>query len=159
MTRVFVYPLLWLALLAMWLLLNGASLGQILLGAAIASLACWAVGAVEPPKPRIRRFGSILRLAGLVIADIVRSNIAVFGLVVSGREPRSVFVTIPLELSEPNALAVLACIITATPGSAWVKYDSIAGTVVVHVLDTDDGDAWVATLKRDYEPRLLEIFQ
>lgn len=160
MTRVFAYPLLWLGLLAMWLLLNGSvGLGQLLLGAGVASLGCWAVSALEPPKPRIRRFGVVLRLAGVVVADIVRSNFAVLGLILSGREPRSTFVTIPLELTEPNALAVLSCIITATPGSAWVKYDSRTSTVLVHVLDTTDGDAWVATLKRDYETRLLEIFQ
>lgn len=160
MTRFFAYPLLWLGLLAMWLLLNGsAGLGQLLLGASVASLGCWAVSALEPPKPRIRRFSVVLRLAGVVVADIVRSNFAVLELILRGREPRSAFVSIPLELREPNALAVLSCIITATPGSAWVKYNSRTSTVLVHVLDTSDGDAWVATLKRDYETRLLEIFQ
>lgn len=159
MRRVFAYPLLWLALLAMWLLLNGYGLGQLLLGAAIASLGCWAVGAIEPPKPRIRRFGTILRLAGVVIVDVLRSNIEVLALVLSGREPRSVFVTIPLDLKEPNGLAVLSIIITGTPGSAWVKYDSRASTVLVHVLDTTDSDAWVTMIKRSYEARLLEIFQ
>ena len=42
MTRLFAYPLLWLMLLGMWLLLNGSvDLGQVLLGAAVASFAFW----------------------------------------------------------------------------------------------------------------------
>jgi multicomponent K+:H+ antiporter subunit E len=158
--RLLPYPLLWLVLLGMWLVLNGTvAPGQVVLGAIIATLASWAVRRLEPPKPHLRRIGTIMQLVGLVIADVVNSNIAVIGLVLNGRRPRSAFITIPLELREPNALAILACIITATPGSAWVHYDSTLSEVTVHVLDTDDPAAWNATLKRNYERRLMEIFQ
>ena len=34
--------------------------------------------------------------------------------------------TIPLELRDPGGLAALACIITATPGHAWARYDARA---------------------------------
>ena len=159
MRRLFPYPLLWLALLGMWLLLNSLSLGQLLLGAIVATLACLAVARLDPPKPRLRNIPAILQLFGLVIVDVVLSNIAVIKLIVSGRTPRSVFVTVPLQLKEPNGLAILACIITATPGSAWIHYDSMLSKVTIHVLDTEDEAAWNATLKRNYEQRLLEIFQ
>ncbi|HEY0917732.1 Na+/H+ antiporter subunit E [Devosia sp.] len=160
MTRVFAYPLLWLALLGMWLALSGSlGVGQILLGAGVASLACWAVATVAPPRPRLRRPGSILRLFLLVLADVARSNLQVLALALGRREPRSAFVSIPLTLTEPNGLAVLACIVTATPGSAWIDYRSATGEVLIHVLDTDDPQAWAAELKRTYESLLLEIFQ
>jgi len=159
-TRVFAYPLLWLALLGMWLALSGSlGVGQILLGAGVASLACWAVATVAPPRPRLRRPGSILRLVLLVLADVARSNLQVLALALGRREPRSAFVSIPLTLTEPNGLAVLACIVTATPGSAWIDYRSATGEVLIHVLDTDDPQAWAAELKRTYESLLLEIFQ
>lgn len=160
MRRLLPYPLLWLGLLAMWLLLAGSvSPGQVLVGVIVASLACWAAVALEPPKPKIRRIGVIIQLVGLVIADVLRSNIAVIWLALSRRAPQSSFVTIPLELKEPNGLAVLACIVTATPGSAWIHYDSLHSTVMIHILDTPDDAAWVETLKRHYEQRLMEIFQ
>lgn len=160
MNRFLPYPLLWLALLGMWLGLNGSvAPGQVLLGAVIATVACWSVRQLEPPKPRLRRIGTILQLTAHVISDIVRSNIAVVKLIVTGRAPQSRFVTIPLELREPNGLAILACIVTATPGSAWIEYDSILSQVTIHVLDTADEAAWNAALKRDYEQRLMEIFQ
>jgi len=160
MRRLMPYPLLWLSLVAMWLLLNNSlGLGQVLLGMLVATLACGAVARLEPPKARLRSIGTTIRLAGLVIADVVHSNIAVIGLILSGRTPRSVFVTVPLDLKDPNGLAVLACIITATPGSAWIHYDSMRDSVTIHVLDTEDEAAWIAALKRDYEQRLLEIFQ
>ena len=56
-------------------------------------------------------------------------------------------------------LGVGLFIVTATPGSAWIHHDSKRSTVMIHVLDTDDGDEWSATLKRNYEQRLLEIFR
>jgi multicomponent K+:H+ antiporter subunit E len=154
------YPLLFLSLLAMWVLLNASlSVGQLLLGAVVAGVACRAVVPLEPPKARILRIGTIVQLVGLVVADIVRSNVAVIRLILSGRPPRSAFVTIPLDLKDPNGLAVLACIVTATPGSAWIEHDAALGRVTIHVLDTGDEAAWSAALKHDYERRLLEIFR
>lgn len=160
MKRLMPYPLLWLSLLAMWVALNGSlGLGQVLLGAIVATVACLAVTALEPPKARLRRVGTIIQLIGLVVGDVVRSNIAVIALILSRRPPRSVFVTIPLELKDPNGLAVLSCIVTATPGSAWIHYDSMLSRVTIHVLDTEDGPVWSAALKSNYEQRLLEIFR
>lgn len=160
MRRVLAHPLLWLALFAMWLLLaRSLAPGQMLLAAIVASIGSWAASAVEAPQPRLRRPGLVVKLVGLVLADIVVSNIAVLKLALGRREPRSKFVAIPLELRDPNGLAVLASIITATPGSAWINYNARTDTVLVHVLDTEDGNAWGQALKRTYESLLLEIFR
>ena len=53
----------------------------------------------------------------------------------------------PLELRDPGALAALACIITATPGTSWVRYDRAASVLTMHVLDLVDEDAWVAPVQ------------
>lgn len=160
MRRIFAYPLLWIALFCMWALLSrSVAPGSLLVGAIVASICCWALGAIAVPRPRIRKLGSIARLIGLVLADVFRSNIAVVRLTLGRRKPRSSFVTIPLALRDPNGLAVLACIITATPGSAWISHSLITHSVLLHVLDVDDAEAWGATVKRTYEALLMEIFQ
>lgn len=160
MKRILPYPILFALLLGMWLLLWGSvEPGQILLGVVVAMLACLAAVPLDPPKPRLRRLGAIVKLAGRVAVDVLRSNVEVMILILSRRQPRSAFVRIPLAVTEPNALAILAGIVTATPGSAWVDYDKATGTVIIHVFDTSDGAAWSAVLKRDYESLLLEIFQ
>ncbi|MBN9309287.1 MAG: Na+/H+ antiporter subunit E [Devosia sp.] len=154
------FPLLWLALLAMWLLLNGSvAPAQLLLGVIVATLACWAVTPVAPPTSRIRHLAIVATLAGLLVRDVVRSNIDVLRLILSGRPARSAFVNIPLELTDENGLAVLACIVTATPGSAWIRHDSKRNVVTIHVLDTADKLAWADDFKRTYERRLVEILQ
>ena len=50
-------------------------------------------------------------------------------------------------------------IITATPGTTWVRYDRAAGVVTIHVLDLVDEQAWIRLFKQRYERHLLEIFE
>ncbi|SRR5690554_2953031 len=160
--RILPFPLVTLALILLWLLLQQSwGLGQILLGTAIAIFAGRAFAALDPERPRVRRIGSIVRLVALVTADILRSNIAVTRIVLQGRhhEQTSGFLMVPLTLRDRSALAILACIITATPGSAWLEYDAAHGVVLIHVLDLVDEDAWIDTVKNRYERLLLEIFE
>jgi len=160
MTRLVPFPMVSAGLLVLWLLLNGLSVGHILLGGAVALIGGWAFAALEPPKMRLRRPLTVLRLATFVFADIVRSNVAVARIIL-GLQPRrwtSGFVDIPLQLRDPYALAALACIITSTPGTLWVDFDEASGTLTIHVLDLVDETEWVRTIKGRYERLLLEIF-
>jgi multicomponent K+:H+ antiporter subunit E len=161
MTRVLPFPSLSAGLLVLWLLLNGTfSLGQLLLGAGIGLVGGWAFAALEPPKTHRWRPVVILRLAALVVADIVKSNVAVARIVLGlGRRQRtSGFVSIPLELRDPYGLATLAGIVTSTPGTLWVGFDAASGVLTIHVLDLVDEEQWVRTIKSRYERPLLEIF-
>jgi multicomponent K+:H+ antiporter subunit E len=156
------YPLLSAALLTLWLLLNqSVSAGHLILGGILAVVASWAMAALRPAKPRIRRPGAILRLGGLVLVDILRSNIAVGRIILSSRDPglNAAFMEIPLELRSPQGLAVLACIITSTPGTIWVNYDASKGILLLHVLDLIDETVWIQTIKHRYERLLMEIFE
>ncbi len=160
MTRLMPFPLMSAGLLVLWLLLNQSiSPGHVLLGGAIALVGGWAFARLEPPKTHVRRLDVLCRLAGSVVLDIVRSNIAVARIVL-GLQSRWApgFVEIPLELRNPYGLAALACIITSTPGTVWVDFDPARGTLTIHVLDLDNEAAWVRTIKDRYERPLLEIF-
>ncbi|MGG5886545.1 Na+/H+ antiporter subunit E [Falsiroseomonas sp. HC035] len=164
MTRLLPYPLLWLALVVMWLLLVGSVAPRsILMGSLAAFGACWALVALRPPQARLRRPRAMAQLAWVVLVEIVRSNNAVARIVLRGR-PREVprqsgFVLVPLDLRDPYGLAVLGCIITATPGTVWVEYDSARSTMLLHVLDLIPDDDWVHIIKDRYESRLREIFE
>lgn len=160
MRRVLPYPLMTAALALMWMLLNSFSLGQFLLGTAVAIAASRAMAALQPPKPRLRRWQLIPRLAALVTLDILRSNVAVAGIILRGRRDRvSGFVAIPLELRDRTGLAVLACIVTSTPGTAWIDYAPDSGILLIHVLDLADEKEWRDLIKSRYETPLMEIFE
>ncbi len=160
MTRLLPFPFVTACLLVLWLILNQTlSLGHLLLGGAIAIVAGWVFTALEPPPARIKRAGAMLRLLSLVLADIVRSNIAVGRIILglAGRERVSGFVNIPLDLRHPYGLAALACIITSTPGTLWVSFDPANGILMIHVLDLVDESEWIRTIKGRYERLLLDI--
>lgn len=162
MRRFLPLPLVAAGLLVLWLLLNQAlTWGQIVLGVAAALVGQWVLTALQPPNVRIRRLGAMVRLASLVLFDIIRSNVAVAQIVLGlgnrGRRPG--FVHIPLELRDPYGLAALACIITSTPGTLWVNFDAARGILMIHVLDLIDEGEWIRTIKDRYERRLLEIFE
>jgi multicomponent K+:H+ antiporter subunit E len=162
MSAILPYPLLSLALLLLWLLLNqSVSTGQIILGSVIAVLASWVMAALRPEKPRIRKPDAVLRLVGHVLVDIVRSNIAVGRIIVRSREPgvNAGFLSIPLDMRSQHGLAVLSIIVTSTPGTAWVNYDAAKGTLLLHVLDLVDETVWIQTIKHRYERLLMEIFE
>jgi multicomponent K+:H+ antiporter subunit E len=162
MRRWLPFPLLTAGLLALWLLLTGSvAPGAVVLGGVLALGAGKALTALDPPKSRFRRPRAALRLAMVVLAEIVRSNWAVARIILlpDVRQRRSGFVRIPLDMRTPYGLAALACIITATPGTLWVEYDSADNTMLLHVLDLIDEEEWVRIIKDRYETRLMEIFE
>lgn len=156
----FPYPLLTIALLLMWLLLNDFTLGHLLLGSIVAVFASWGMAALRPDKPKLRKWYLLPKLFAIVMVDIIRSNLAVSWVILRGRAEghQSSFINLPLDIDDPTALAVLAVVITSTPGSAWLEYDSRRRSVLIHVLDLIDEDEWRDQLKNRYEKLLLEIF-
>jgi multicomponent K+:H+ antiporter subunit E len=162
MKRVLPYPLLFLALWAMWLLLNqSVSPGQLIFGAIIAFGASWAMVALGPEPARVRSPVAVVTLAGRVAVDVVHSNIAV-GRIILGLTPpnrRSGFMTVPLDLTNRYGLTVLSIVLTATPGTLWMNYDPARRELLVHVLDLVDEEEWVHLIKDRYERLLIEIFE
>jgi multicomponent K+:H+ antiporter subunit E len=156
------YPLLSVALLAAWLLLNESfAAGHILLGATLGLGGGLVLAALQPPQGRLRRPAAVTELLFLVLADIVGSNIAVARIVLTPATRQRVagFLSMPLELRHPGGLAVMACIVTATPGTSWARYDAARNSVTIHVLDLVDEEEWIRTFKQRYERRLQEIFE
>ena len=153
-------PILTGTLLVMWLLLNDSlSLGHIVLGLLFAVALAWSSGTLRPLTPRIRQAHLALVLLALVLRDIVRSNLGVARIVLGGREVHSGFVNIPLDLTDPHGLAVLAGIVTATPGTVWVDHDAATSTLTLHVLDLKSETEWIDWIKQRYERLLMGIFE
>lgn len=162
MKRVLPHPLFSLAILVMWLLLNGSAAPKTLLfGTILALLVPLTMHALEPPPVRIRRPWSIAKLFAIVLRDIIRSNISVAILALGYRRRDMVagFVRIPLTIQNPYGLAILSVIITCTPGTLWIQYDTGRSRLLLHVLDLVETYDWPHKIKHDYERLLMEIFE
>lgn len=155
------YPLLALGLALMWLLLSGVSRGSVVLAVAVAFIGTHALRQLGEASPHIRRWAAIPEFAGAMFYDIVRSNIAVAGILLfgMGKARRSGFVTIPLQMRSPSGLAVLAIVITSTPGTAWVDYNVARNELLIHVFDLVDEEEWVRLIQNRYERLLRETFE
>ncbi len=160
MTRLVPFPLLTLALYVMWLLLTGFSPGHMVLGLGVALLVSRVMLALKTERPTIRFGAAMFKLMAIVVADIARSNVAVAKIVLFGSAARhSGFIHVPLDLRSPYALATLAIIITATPGTLWLQHDAQRRVVLIHVLDLVDEGEWIKLIKNRYERLLKEIFE
>jgi multicomponent K+:H+ antiporter subunit E len=158
--RILPSPALSCGLFVMWLSLSpSVDAAAVFLGALVAVLAPLATASLRPTPVRMRRPLVAARLLGRVIFDSLRSNVAVLGEIVSRRALHSAFVRVPLELRDPNGLAVLAMIVTATPGTAWAELAHDRSVLLLHVLSVHDEAALVAAIKRRYERPIMEIFE
>lgn len=153
------HPVLSLLLAAAWLLLQQSlALPQLitaaLLGLGLPRLLHGFLGAGARP----RRLGLALRFAGIVLWDIVVSNLVVARIVLSPlSNPQPAWVRVPLEIRDPNAIVLLATIITTTPGTVSCVVDDERHEILVHALDCDDPAAMAAQIKQRYEAPLKEI--
>ncbi|HKU13152.1 MAG TPA: Na+/H+ antiporter subunit E [Steroidobacteraceae bacterium] len=152
-----------LALVGLWLLLNAElSVLSIASGVLLALLLVLAIARLRPVRPRLRHVHLAIPLLATLLVDIVLSNLAVARVVLGltrNRQARSGFIDIPLELSDPHGLAVLAVIVTATPGTSWAGVAPDGRVLRLHMLDIRNEDEWIRSFKQRYERRLLRIFQ
>ncbi len=156
-------PVQVIVLTAIWLLLNQTlAPGQVLLGLALSVLLAWFGHDLRPIRASLHRVDRAAVLFFIVLWDILRSNFAVARIVlglVGRRQVRSGFLEVPLDLRDDHGLAVLACIVTSTPGTVWAGLSPDRLTLTLHVLDLRDEEEWVRTIKQRYERRLMEIFR
>lgn len=159
--RILPYPGLAASLFAVWILLTQSfSPGQVVLGLLAALFGSRAMATLRVRPTIVRRWRPLLKLAAIVTYDIVRSNLAVFAIILTrSAQRRSAFVKMHLDLRNEHALAVLALIITATPGTAWVQFDRNTGMLLIHVFDLIDEEAWIEQLQTRYERLLREAFE
>ncbi|MEO8486452.1 MAG: Na+/H+ antiporter subunit E [Betaproteobacteria bacterium] len=154
-------PLLSVALFVLWFLLGAApSLAQVVLATVVALVVPVIVAPLRPGRVRIRRPALVLWLVAVVLRDSLGSNLHVARALLRRRDrlPTGAFVRVPLALTDPGGLAVLAIITTIIPGTLWCELAHDRSTVLLHVLDPGDEAAFVAHYKDTYERPLREIF-
>ena len=154
-------PLVSLALLLLWLMLNQTlEPAHILLGTLIAVAVPLIIAPLRPTPVRVSRPLTIIRLTVYSLIEILRSCFNVCTLILFGGDRLNTqFIRIPLDLRDPHGLAVLACIINSTPGTVWVEIIPGTNDLALHVFDLHDADWWVDMIKTKLEQPLIEIFE
>jgi len=130
---------------------------------------CGGVGCASPcacstPKACARVFkrpGLAFVLFWRVGLDVVVWNWRILrGTLATGdKVPKGDFVVVPLDLRDPNGLAVLAAILCVIPGTIWSELALDRSALLVHVFDMKHAEEEIQTIKNRYEKPLMEIFQ
>lgn len=159
LTRLFPHPALSIQLALSWLALSHSLAFVHLLSAALLG---WLL-------PRLLRgfladastlhWPTVLRLTGVVLWDIVKSNITVARITLgSFKNIQPAWVPVALQTDHPRVNALLASIITMTPGTVSAVLYSERREILVHALSCDDPAALVLDIQQRYEVPLLRIF-
>ena len=155
------HPLLTLILAVVWTLLqNEISAGMVVFGVLLGIIIPWGTSVWWPDTPRGFRLGKMMAYSMVVIWDIIVANIEVAWIVltVPNAKLKPAWITVPLDLRQPEAITVLAGTITLTPGTVSADLSNEGHSLLVHVLHTDDPDAVRDDIKHRYERRLKEVF-
>lgn len=152
-------PVLSVLLALAWLLLQQSlDLGNVLTACVLGWGLPRLLGGFLGPAAHPRSFARALRLGFTVLWDIIVSNITVARLVLNPRSvPHPAWVKVPLTLTQPTAQALLASIITMTPGTVSAIVDEEGACIWVHALDCDDPAAVATDIDRRYQQPLMEI--
>ena len=159
--RLFPHPVLTLLLAVVWVLLqNEFSAGMAVFGLILGVILPILTALWWPDRPTGIRLGRFFSYSLIVIWDILVANVQVAWIVLSVPNARlkPAWIVVPLELTQPEAITILAGTITLTPGTVSADLSAEGHSLLVHVLHTDDPDAVRDEIKTRYERRLLEIF-
>jgi multicomponent K+:H+ antiporter subunit E len=160
MSRLLPHPGLSALLVVMWMVMvNDLTFGTLFLALVVGVAVPLFTAPWWPGRPRVR-FLPALPYAALVLWDIVIANFRVAAIILfkPTRDLRPTWLTVPLELSSPEAITVFAGTISLTPGTVSADVSACGKYLLVHALHAPDPAAEIAKVKARYEVRLKEIF-
>lgn len=160
--RLLPYPLLSLTVALVWMMLvNRFAWGSLVFAAMLGIAIPLLTARWWPGRPRMRRPAVIARFAGIVLIDIVKANIEVARIILfmPRTDLRPTWIAVPLDVTHPEAILLLASTVTLTPGTVSADLSADGRSLLVHCLHAPDPDAVVADIKSRYESPLKEIFE
>ncbi|MEX5217390.1 MAG: Na+/H+ antiporter subunit E [Nitrospira sp.] len=154
------YPTLSTTLAGTWLVLTGMSPLHLGAAALIGLVIPLIIAPLLDVLPKVRSLPAAMRLVVRVLWDIIVANITVARLVLGPvSRLRPAFVKVPVTVTHPSAISLFMSIISITPGSVPVALSSDARTMLVHVLDLEDEETFIAKVKERYERPLMDILE
>ena len=161
MNRLLPHPGLSLLLVVMWVVMvSDLTFGTLFLGIVFGILVPIFTAPWWPERPPVRLVPALGYL-GIVLWDIVVANFHVAAIILfkPNRDLRPAWLTIPLDLTSPEAITVFAGTISLTPGTVSSDISACGQYLLVHALHAPDPAGEVTKVKARYEARLKEIFR
>lgn len=160
--RLYPHPYLSLTLVVLWfMLVNQWKVGSLVMALILATILPLVTSAWWPDRARIRHPVRLLSYTALVFWDIIVANFQVAYVIifVPRDKIQSRWITVPIDLTQPEAISLLAGTITMTPGTLSSDMSACGRALLIHALNAPDPDAVRDQIKSRYEARLKRIFE
>ncbi|MAN76406.1 MAG: Na+/H+ antiporter subunit E [Rhizobiales bacterium] len=148
--------LVWAAVTGSFTLLN------LLLGAFVGAMAVLFIRDRVDRPHMTRRFVRAISLAALFFYELALSAWRVAILVVSPNMEKRLapgIIAYPLTVTSDAQITLLANLITLTPGTLSVDVSNDRATLYIHVLEMNDREDVIASIKNGFEARIIEVFE
>lgn len=160
--RLLPHPALTILLIAVWLLMaNSVSWGAIVMGVVLGIALPIFTSPFWPDRPKVRFGLPALSYVLIVLWDIVIANFQIAWIILfrRNRDLKPHWLVIPMRLTSPEGITLLAGTISLTPGTVSSDVSADGRFLLVHALDAADPDAEIARIQSRYEARLLKVFE
>jgi len=151
-----------LALMALaWVTLTGDFSLLNLAAGAVIGFAALRIGGLQGRADLrfLRRLPRALGFGLFFLKELVTANLRVAAMVLGPqRWLRPALLAVPLDVKSPPEIALLANLITLTPGTLSVDVAPDRGTLYVHCLGVADPEAMRREIKDGLERRVQELF-
>ena len=158
-----IFVLAALVLALMWAAVTGTfTFGNLLLGGAVGFIALWLMRDRVARPTLFKRFSRAVSLALLFLYELLLSAFRVAILVLRPdmkRHLKPAIVAFPLRVASDPEIALLANLITLTPGTLSVDVSNDRKTLYVHAISVPDRDSLIADIANGFEAKIMEVFE
>lgn len=106
----------------------------------------------------IDRIWAFIKLTILFIKELIIANVAVLKLVIQPKlTMQPAFFKYDTALTEEWEITLLSSLITLTPGTVVVHVSDDSKSLFVHVIDSNDIDETIDSIKNSFEKAILEV--
>lgn len=155
------HPLLTIVLVFLWMaLLNSFTTGGLVVGIVLGTVIPIYTSNFWPDRPVIRKPWLVFNLLGILLMEIFMANFQVAYRILfrDADQLQMRWVKVPLDVTNPEALAVLMSMLTLSPGTVAVDLSADGHSMLMYCLDLQDEEQLIHTIKTRYERRIKEIF-
>ena len=161
MRKLFPHPVLTVTLILIWMLLaNRLAVGSLVMAIILGTAIPLITAPYWPGRPKLKHPFGLISYTFLVAWDVIIASFQVAKIIVfmPRDQIQSRFIPVPMELTTPEAITLLAGTITMTPGTLTADISSDGTVLLIHSLHAPDPDAIKQEIKSRYESRLKRIF-
>ena len=129
-------------------------------GFAVGYLLLWLASRSGGKSNYFKKVWLLIRFAGFAIGQLVLANLRVtYEILTPTHTMRPAVVAVPLDVTQPAAVTMLANLITLTPGTLSLDVAPNGQMLYIHAMHVRDAASFRQEIKEGFERYIKEIFE